>query len=87
MTVHKYEVVKEYVYFVPGLNEMVKARIIKSSITNGVIWECSHCYQDAGGKKAYESNHESDSVEWCESELDSYMSKFNADTAKINSEY
>ncbi|MGC2868918.1 hypothetical protein [Proteus vulgaris] len=87
MSVHKYEVVKEFVYYVEGLHKNVTARIIKDSLTNRMTWECSHHYHNSNGQKAYEPNHPTEFIEACESELDNYMNKFDADTAKENTEY
>ncbi|EMP2040080.1 TPA: hypothetical protein ACKR0U_001125 [Proteus mirabilis] len=87
MSAHKYEVVKELVYYVEGLHKNVTARIIKDTLTNMMTWECSHYFCDSNGQRAYESNHPTELVEECESDLDSYMNKFNADTAEENTEY
>lgn len=81
MSIHKCEVVKEYIYYIPGITECVKARIIKSTSSGKFIWECSHSFD------GYLPCHETDDESECKSELDYCMDKFDVGTARKNTDY
>ncbi len=56
MTVHKYEVVKQYVFWVEGLSHTVKARITRNldpGETRPFTWEISHHYKPSAGAGVY----------------------------------